>query len=101
MAAGCHTEQPVPGGPGASGESLGKRLGELLWSVLPIGVDPSSQTPGACPGPLGMSEVQTVPRSCHQRSPLAGSGGTPRSQSVRAVADGDTTGDWIIRAGWG
>jgi hypothetical protein len=78
---------------------FGKRLGELLRPVLSVGVDPSSQTSGTCPDSLGASEIQTVQRSRHQRSPLAGSGGTPRSQSVRFVADRDTTGDWIIRAG--
>src|SRR5262249_55544365 len=98
---GRQAEQPVAGGPGSAGESLGKRLGELLRSVLPISVDPSAQTPGTCPDSLGMSEVQTVSRSHHQRSPLAGSGGASRPGPTGSLAGGDTTGDWVIRAGWG
>src|SRR4051794_1338270 len=101
MAAGCDTEQPVAGRPGTAGEPFGTRLGGLLRAVLPVGVDTSSQAPGACPGTLGMQEVQAVPRSRHQRSALAGSGGASRPQPVRSLAGWDTAGDWIIRAGWG
>ena len=60
---------------------------------------PGPQTPGACSHQVGMSEVQMAAASLHERSALAGTGSATRSSSVRFVADGDSTGDWIIRAG--
>jgi RNA-directed DNA polymerase len=99
LAAGRHPEQSVSGRSRAACQSFGTWLGELLWSVLPVGAHSGPQTSGTCPHQVGMPEIQTVAVSLHQRSALAGSGSAPRSPAVRCLADGDTTGDWIIRAG--
>ncbi len=99
LAAGRHPEQPVSGRHREACQPFGTWLGELLRTVLPIRAHPGPQTPGACSHQVGMSEVQMVAASLHERSALAGTGSATRSSSVRFVADGDSTGDWIIRAG--
>src|SRR5262249_45986125 len=99
LAAGRHPEQPVSGRSREACQSFGAWLGELLRPVLPVSAHSGPPPPGTCPDSLGMPEIQTVAASLHQRSSLAGSGSPPRSSAVRYLADGDTTGDWVIRAG--
>ena len=99
VASGSNPQQPEPRRDREVRQPLCTWLGELLWSVLPIGSHPGAAVPGTFTCVLGSPQVQTTASSSTTGGPLAGPSGPPGTQPAGDVANWNSTCDWTIRAG--